>query len=807
MSVGETGDELRERAVIEVNLGNLDEAFRLLDQARDAAIAAGDIALTARVEATHAYVVADRSDLGDAIELVDRALRFEGLDGATRGAMLQQRATLLRRAGRAAEALTAFGDAIDALQGRPRDLADVFINRGTVYLDRYDLAAAVSDFAASADNYREIGDAVAAAQADHNRGYALFLGGDLVGALEVMEACYDVQAQAGPLMKAVCDADRAEVLMAAGLVRQGGEMLRQAAAAYASKGQRQRQGEVELTLASHLAATDPGEAATMAAAAVASFREAKAPGLELRARAVEFEAGAMRPDEGLELAERLDEHGHSSTADAVRWQAVARLAADGHVEAAAELVRKLGTVAEAPLDVRLKAARAHAEIAYASGRPGAAMHMLRAGIGQFHEWQSSFGSLDLQTNVVGYGRSLTQRGLALAVESPSDTVLFEWSERARMLASRVQPVRPPADPKLAADLAELRGGADAEREIELQQQIRERAWKVRGSGQVTDPVTLAALQKGLGEQALVAYVVAPARVVALVVTATSVARVDLGERSALDALIGGLLPDLDVAASDLPGAMGAAVRSDLVARLRRLSDLLVKPLRAHVGDRPVVLTPSAVLAAVPWTLLDGFWGRPITVAQSATAWLARSRQPLQTETAGFVAGPRVVRATDEATISARAWPKAEVLTGAAATADAVSRLASSVDVLHLAAHGHHSADNPLFSGLELADGTWYGYDIDTLGSVPDVVLLSACEVGRSSVRWGEELIGLVGAWLHAGARAVIASPAVVADEAAYDVFSRLHAVLAKGVSPAEALARAVPAAGPQLPPAPFVCFS
>ena len=38
----------------------------------------------------------------------------------------------------------------------------------------------------------------------------------------------------------------------------------------------------------------------------------------------------------------------------------------------------------------------------------------------------------------------------------SPTVLFEWSERARMLASRVQPVRAPEDEQLVADLTELR---------------------------------------------------------------------------------------------------------------------------------------------------------------------------------------------------------------------------------------------------------------------------------------------------------------------------------------------------------------
>jgi CHAT domain-containing protein len=79
-------------------------------------------------------------------------------------------------------------------------------------------------------------------------------------------------------------------------------------------------------------------------------------------------------------------------------------------------------------------------------------------------------------------------------------------------------------------------------------------------------------------------------------------------------------------------------------------------------------------------------------------------------------------------------------------------------------------------------------------------------VGRSTVRWGEELIGMATAWLHAGARCVIASPAAVADQAAYDALVTVHRGLASGLEPAAALAAAVPAATADRPPVPFVCF-
>ena len=409
--------------------------------------------------------------------------------------------------------------------------------------------------------------------------------------------------------------------------------------------------------------------------------------------------------------------------------------------------------------------------------------------------------------MVGHGVRLAVRGLSLAVRSRSDAVLFEWSERARMLASRIQPVRAPQDPQTAADLAELRAEPAPEREAELRRRIREQAWQRKGSGEVADPVALAELQAGLGEDtALVAYVVTAERVVALVVTSAGTARHDLGARSRLDDALGGMLPDLDMAASELPDPLAGSVRSTLARRLDAVAALLVDPLLADLGERRLVLTPSGLLAGVPWTLLPGLVGRPVIVAQSATSWLARSATPLRTGSAGFVAGPRVVRAEAEVRAAAQVWRSAPVLAGHDATAAAVSELAGRVDVLHVAAHGRHSAENPLFSGLELVDGTWFGYDIDQLPAVPDVVLLSACEVGRSSVRWGEELIGMTAAWLHAGARCVVASPAAVNDVAAHDALVRVHEALAAGADPATALAGTVSAVSADAAPAPFLCF-
>lgn len=799
-----------------MNAGRLAAAARAFDRALERT---DDRVLRARIAASAAYLATDQHGLQTGLATIERVLGIPDLPADSRGVLLCQQAVILRRSGDPARALDTFGEAIEHLGDLPHELGRAHLNRGTVHLDQRALVLAARDFELAAHAYLQAGDRVAAAKADHNRGYALFLAGDLVGALSLMERAHPVVAPTGPLPAAVGQQDRAEVLLAAGLREAALELLRGAANNYGVRRMRQRQAEAELLLASSLLAFDPASARTAAVVARRRFRSLGSDAWQIRAEvelfSAEVELGristkSVSPDR---LVTDLQERGLGWRAVAVELHAARLDLRQGRVDSARQRIARIRRDASIPLSIRLLDREVRGDLAATEGRRSDALKHLRAGLSELHTWQSSFGSLDLQTGVAGHGTRLGVRGLSLAVESRKPTVLFEWSERARMLASRVQPVRPPEDEQIAADLTELREMAaegvcrDPAREAKLRQRVRERAWQSRGSGEVADPVTLAELTTALDDDtALVAYVVTADAVVALGVTSDGPAWTDLGHRDELDQLLGGLLPDLDMAASDLPDAMGEFVRAELAQRLDALADLLVAPILETVGARRVVLTPSGVLAGVPWTLLKGFVGRPLTVAQSATAWLARCTSPLRTGSAGFVAGPRVARAEDEVTAAAKGWERATVLTGPKATAGAVSTLAESVDVLHVAAHGRHSAENAMFAGLQLVDGPWFGYDIDRLRQVPDVVLLSACEVGRSTVRSGEELIGMTTAWLHAGARCVIASPAAINDQAAYDVLVAVHQRLSAGLDPAAALAEAVPAVSAASPPVPLVCF-
>ena len=86
-----------------------------------------------------------------------------------------------------------------------------------------------------------------------------------------------------------------------------------------------------------------------------------------------------------------------------------------------------------------------------------------------------------------------------------------------------------------------------------------------------------------------------------------------------------------------------------------------------------------------------------------------------------------------------------------------------------------------------------------LPRVPDVVIMSACELGRSTSRWGLESLGMARAWLHAGARSVLASPASIADENAATLLPAVHRELARGCGLADALTAATEATGVTTP--------
>ncbi len=834
-----SASDLHQRALAEIDRGRHAKARALLERAHRHS---PDRSTRAQLLLTQAYLDSERGEVADGLALLDEA-EAPDLPAELAARLASQRGLLLMRSGDTAGALASFTVSLNRLGSDAAAVARDALNRGNVYLQLRNLSAAAADFGRCSGVASAHGLDVYTAKAEHNLGYVELLAGDLPAALRRMQSVRPVLAEMSPSFAAVCDTDRAQALLAAGLTSEAETTLADAAASFGRQRLRQDQAEAELLRAQlALATSRPTEAIRLARRAATGFRRRGSTSWGLRADAVvigaQVESGrdsrAVLRDAPA-LAAALDAERLRDEARTVRLHLARALLRARRLDEARELLGSVRIPKTAPITTRLLDRGVRADLASASGRSANAGKHLRRGLAELFGWQSSFGSLDLQTGVAAHGRALAGRGLRAAVADGRPEVVFDWSERARAFAARVPPVRPPADTEAAAALEELRalradasGGvvsqADRRRVGELERQVRDRALYPPGPGIVTEPFTLADLRSRLGDDdaTLVSHLVVDGHLHALVASSRNVTVHDLGPYAPLAELTNRLGADLDAAATRLPAPMRRAVGASVYGNCVELAKALLDPL--PLSDGPVLLVPSAALAAVPWTLLPPLAGVPVCVARTATAWALTRHPDASIDRVGLVAGPGVDRAEDEVSSAASVWasgstgatqsartgpaptPACETLHGDAASASEVTALASRVDLLHVAAHGTHSADNPLFSGLELVDGPWFGHDIAAVDPVPAHVVLSACELGRATVRAGEETLGMTAAWQHAGARTVVASPVRVNDDTACEVLAVHHTRLAVGDRPAVALAAAISSLPAGAAPAPLVCF-
>ncbi len=726
------------------------------------------------------------------------------------GLVHSQLGLLHTRAGDATAALRAFDRAETLIEGdATRARAILHLNRGSVFIQQRDAARAIDDFRLA----RELAptDSIRA-KAEHNLGTAEHMRGRLIAALRHMERAAEVLDPMSPVLEAVGATEKAEVLSECGLPHEAAVTLQRAARAFALRRLRQSQAEAELARARILVLEEPRTAGVAARKAARLFRGRESEDWARRADAVAFAAG-VRGGRGLsaslaaagELYAGLRRRGQRADAQVVALYAASAALSLGDADAARGWLRRARVHPADPLPTRLLHREVSARFAHGQRRPTRALDHLRRGVDELHAWLSAYGSLDLQSSAVGHGRGLTRLGLDLAVADGRPAVVFEWTERSRVLNSRVTPASPPAS--AAEELRALRDqqGADHDDgEPGLRDRIRQHSWYTETSGPAARPADLGAVQAALDhDDVLVSLAVAGAQIVALVATRTEADVIELGPLSEVRARIPRVVADLETSAADhLPEMLRGAVLGSLDQQLADLGEALLGPVAARWDERTrVVLVPTGRLNGVPWTLLPQLRGRPVTLGRSATHWLSLAGRRMPTATVGFACGPRLPHAAAEIAASAQAWPGARV--DLATTAASIARLAESVSILHVAAHGRHEGESPMFSGVELHDGHWYGYDIDQLARVPELVVLSACEVGAATVRAQEYLIGLTVAWLHAGTQCVIASPLAVNDRAAARLLPELHARLAAGAAPAAALAEAM---AEEAHPPPFACY-
>ncbi|MFV0259500.1 MAG: CHAT domain-containing protein [Acidimicrobiales bacterium] len=293
----------------------------------------------------------------------------------------------------------------------------------------------------------------------------------------------------------------------------------------------------------------------------------------------------------------------------------------------------------------------------------------------------------------------------------------------------------------------------------------------------------------------------------------------VGDNTA-DARAGGREQARETVREPRPGSDGRATRAGTVSRPDHAAAVAAGAIRLDdllFGDRawpdgPLVIVPTGALQGLPWGVLRGSARRATTISPSAWLWSGRPANaaasgtgaaPLPRSGPGdrgaaspplLVAGPGLDAADDEVDVLARLHRGAVVLQGPDATVAAVVDAMGGADLAHLVAHGILRSDNPMLSSLQLADGPMTVLDIETIGRAPRVVVLSACDAGRSSVHAGDELIGTASALLQVGVGSVIAPVTVIPDRAVVEAMLTVHQGLRDGYGPAEALLAARTAA-------------
>jgi CHAT domain-containing protein len=239
----------------------------------------------------------------------------------------------------------------------------------------------------------------------------------------------------------------------------------------------------------------------------------------------------------------------------------------------------------------------------------------------------------------------------------------------------------------------------------------------------------------------------------------------------------------------------ASLTQRAIMRLRGLHALIWAPFADDLEScRRLLVVPHAQLGSVPLAALhdgDRFLAQRHEIAVTPSARLAlrdfRRERLIPRRVIALGESIRLPHAEQEAHFVASLFPEGSAFVGEQATLKTLAANASQADVLHLACHGSFRSDNPMFSALQLYDGSLTVELTEALRLRPGIVVLSACETGQAERGAGDEIVGLVRAFLVAGAARVLASLWPIDDAATKPFMSVLFGALSTGRTPAAAL--------------------
>jgi CHAT domain-containing protein len=311
------------------------------------------------------------------------------------------------------------------------------------------------------------------------------------------------------------------------------------------------------------------------------------------------------------------------------------------------------------------------------------------------------------------------------------------------------------------------------------------------------------------DAAFVEYLVSDSSALAFVITTDTLVAVDLSTRrrdlSRLIEFARGTIERRDGATDSLWRGPLRQLHQRLIAPIED-TELLARKTR-------LIIVPHAELNYLPFAaLIDGVHQDrflieryELTSTPSASVWLALGERPRTKATSGvlaFAPQPATLPGSgrEVGAIGRLATGDVRVLRGVDASEETFRREAPGARVLHLATSGVLNKPNPLFSFVQLArsgdqDGQLEVHEVLGLSLAADLVVLSACQTGLGSgaladVPAGDEWVGLTRAFLHAGAKNVVATLWPVDDWATAALMERFYGLADAGADPTHSLALA-----------------
>ena len=315
-------------------------------------------------------------------------------------------------------------------------------------------------------------------------------------------------------------------------------------------------------------------------------------------------------------------------------------------------------------------------------------------------------------------------------------------------------------------------------------------------------------QRLSAKQVMLSYLVSESTTLAFVIRRDTMVVVDLAVgRSALAALV-----DFARGTIAQPSA-----RSERAWRtpLQRLHQQLIDPIEqtgllADISQ--LVIVPHQELHYLPFAALLRRGAKDeylverydIGYAPSATAWIQLGDRGASADRRVLALAPRPGQLPgsrqEVGAIRALYGNDATVRVGSAATKRLLRDSAQSYGIVHLATYGILNQHNPLFSFVDFGgsadprDDRLEVHEVFALELKARLVVLSACQTALASgavadVPSGDDWVGLVRAFLTAGAANVIATLWAVEDRSTARFMTQLHRGLRAGESEMVALSR------------------